>query len=206
MPTGYTADVADGKTTDFAAFVMNCARAFGALIELRDSPEAEIPESFAPSMYHQEAFDRAVGALRELADVDAEEAERRADADYDENMRLWAEGKRKREETRRRYRSMLDRVNAWQPPTREHIGLRDFMRQQLEESIRFDCDHDDERWIPKRRTGKQWLKEQRQRSNESREYHRAEMSKERDRSLERSAWVKELRRSLSEATTEPATR
>jgi len=36
MPTGYTADLNDGKQVTFQEFTMKCARAFGALIEMRD--------------------------------------------------------------------------------------------------------------------------------------------------------------------------
>lgn len=47
MPTGYTADVQSGKVTDFAEYAMNCARAFGALVLMRDDPsDADIPERF----------------------------------------------------------------------------------------------------------------------------------------------------------------
>lgn len=30
MPTGYTFEVCEGKMTDFSAFALQCARAFGA--------------------------------------------------------------------------------------------------------------------------------------------------------------------------------
>lgn len=36
MPTGYTADIKDG--IDFKTYAMNCARAFGACVMLRDEP------------------------------------------------------------------------------------------------------------------------------------------------------------------------
>jgi hypothetical protein len=35
---------------------------------------------------------------------------------------------------------MLDKVKAWTPPSFEHIGLRDFMIQQIKDSIKWDCD------------------------------------------------------------------
>lgn len=34
---------------------------------------------------------------------------------------------------------MLDQVQLWQPPTDDHMGLKEFMIQQIEESIKFDC-------------------------------------------------------------------
>ena len=52
MPTGYTATLME-KGQTFQEFIMGCARAFGALIEMRDSPnDAPIPDKFEPSDYH----------------------------------------------------------------------------------------------------------------------------------------------------------
>ena len=38
MPTGYTADIQDGKITTLREYALSCARAFGALIMMRDDP------------------------------------------------------------------------------------------------------------------------------------------------------------------------
>lgn len=63
MPTGYTADVADGKITDFVEYALQCARAFGACIMLRDEPiSSEIPE-FQPSDYNANALAEAEKTL-----------------------------------------------------------------------------------------------------------------------------------------------
>ena len=34
---------------------------------------------------------------------------------------------------------MLRQVQAWTPPTKEHTKLKEFMINQLEDSIRWDC-------------------------------------------------------------------
>ena len=49
MPTGYTVALYEGKDVTFEDFVMGCSRAFGALISLRDEPNAPIPEEFKVS-------------------------------------------------------------------------------------------------------------------------------------------------------------
>lgn len=50
MPTGYTADLHDGKDVTFDQFVKQCARGMGALVTLRDAPwDAPLPERFEPS-------------------------------------------------------------------------------------------------------------------------------------------------------------
>jgi hypothetical protein len=139
MPTGYTARIYEGEDQTFAEFAMNCARAFGYLIDLRDSPTAEIPEVFEPSSYYAENLDRAEAELwrwQQMSDEDVAADLRRAQQ----------EAIKRREEIittaaklRERYESMLAKVQAWEIPSDEHVGLRDFMVQQLNDSIKHDC-------------------------------------------------------------------
>lgn len=53
MPTGYTVGIADGKITTFEQYAMTCARAFGALVMMRDDPfDAPIPEEIKVADYY----------------------------------------------------------------------------------------------------------------------------------------------------------
>lgn len=50
MPTGYTYPVCEGKITEFPDFALSCARAFGALISMREEPmDAPLPDEIAAS-------------------------------------------------------------------------------------------------------------------------------------------------------------
>ena len=65
MPTGYTDLINNGCT--FNEFVMGCARAFGATIDMRDEPlGAEIPEKFELSDYHSAKIDEAKRETKEF--------------------------------------------------------------------------------------------------------------------------------------------
>lgn len=67
MATGYTHPVAEGTVTDFATFALDCARAFGALITIRDDPPGTpIPDEFTPSTWNAEAKEGAEARLAEL--------------------------------------------------------------------------------------------------------------------------------------------
>lgn len=67
MPTGYTAKLHNGEEQTFPEFVMSCARAFGALITMRDDPaDAEIPDEFKPSDYHVRELEKARERLSEV--------------------------------------------------------------------------------------------------------------------------------------------
>jgi len=67
MASGYVHKMLDDKQ-DFRTFAMSCARAFGALITMRDEPaDAPIPDEFKPDPYHMERNRRGTchrGALR----------------------------------------------------------------------------------------------------------------------------------------------
>jgi len=66
MPTGYTAKLMESGQT-FQDFVMQCARAFGACVMMRDDPmDAPIPERFEPSDYNVKRLAEAKAELVKL--------------------------------------------------------------------------------------------------------------------------------------------
>lgn len=139
MPTGYTADLYEGKDVTFEEFALGCARAFGALITMRDDDsQTPIPEQFEPSEFY-------ANELRE-AQAELAEAEQRTDADWEalvlksheENLTRISGWKTRDAARKERYEGMLSQVEAWEPPTDEHQGLKEFMAEQLRSSIDFD--------------------------------------------------------------------
>lgn len=196
MPTGYTSTLYEGKSQTFEEFVMDCARAFGALYVLRDSRDAEIPAVFEPNTdYYDERLDEA---RRKLADLDAmspETAAQQAQNDFDQAMLEHQVAKRNRAATRERYEAMLDAVNAWEPPTFDHVGLKEFMQQQLTESIRTDTtEYGDQ--TPTLLSPDEWLQREREHCRRDLECYSKERALEIDRARSRTAWVKTLRESL----------
>lgn len=198
MPTGYTADVGDGKVADFQTFALQCARAFGALVMMRDDDkDAPIPESFAPSTYHDAELVKATEELARLKVMTpAQIAEGygaaralRQQSDQDE--------RRKREATKDRYETMLSKVRSWRVPTPEHQNLRDFMEAQLVQSIDFDCRDLSGVMGGFPESAEKWRLLQIEHAAWNVEYHRSEGVKEKDRAASRTAWVKALRESLS---------
>lgn len=196
MPTGYTADIKDGIS--FKTYAMNCARAFGACVTLRDEPGGgeNIPDEFAPSDYHATAAQKAREALAAVLAMAAAQRERSAAKSWDdaETARLMRlEDKRKQREA---YEAMLAKVNAWTPPTPEHAGLHEFMRTQIEQSIDFDCGGDYDTTPTPRLTGEQWAAQEAARLNRDISYHEKEHAGEVARAASRTAWVRALRAAL----------
>lgn len=195
-PTGYTADIYEGKDISFEEFVLKCARNFGALIEMRDEPwDADIPDEFKPSDHHSKALWTARKKLNDVKSWDDATADAKAEADWNLAVEKWEEAEGKRKAQRERYQAMLEKVDAWVPPTADHVNLKEFMQQQLEQSIDFDTKPF---WTrPEKQTGGAFRQQQLEKAQRDVRYHTEEHAKEVQRAQERSAWVRELRKSLS---------
>lgn len=196
MATGYTYPVKDGTVTDFPTFALQCARAFGALIEMRDDPaDAPIRESKV-SDYHENALALARTALEAHSRMMPADAERAAVAEHADAVERWKQRQAQKAAERNRYTAMLAQVEAWEPPTVEHVGLKEFMVQQLTESIRFDCSDSPYDAEPEKQTGQQWHAARTKSLMRDIEYHAQHHAEDIERARGRNAWVQQLRDSL----------
>mgnify|MGYP003442462256 CR=1 FL=1 len=197
MPTGYTADLHAGEPQTFPQFALACARNFGALILMRDDPpDAEIPDRFEPSTYYAEALEEAKARYDQLQAMTVEQADQAAAEAHAEAFKSWADSKAKAEAVVARYQAMRAEVEAWEPPTAEHQGLKEFMLSQLDESIRFDGSTWDQ---PTAKTGAEWLQAEKDRAYKNIGRYAEEQAKEIARAEQRTAWVRALRASLPTA-------
>lgn len=196
MPTGYTACIGDGA--DFKKYVMGCARAFGALIMMRDAPsDAPIPEAFEPSDYHAKAIKTAQDRLDELDRMSLLLAGMAAQGDYKQALQRNEEVIARNDQLRARYTAMLKQVADWKPPTPDHEGLKTFMREQIESSIDFDCSN--EYYLthaPVLKTAMEWRSAQVEQARRDITYHSKEHAAEVGRAHTRTDWAKALRESL----------
>lgn len=197
MPTGYTADVADGKITDLRSFAMLCARGMGALIMMRDEPfGAPIPERFEPSDYHAKKMAEAVAERDRLYAMDDAEAEQAASAEYAEQVEAkerWLSNKR---DQRQRYQAMINLVEPWQ---RAPEGLKEFMLDQLRCGMEFDCPADDSYWLdPELLSGAEWKARKLETLQKSIMRDAAGQAEEVARTEGRNAWVAQLRAALEQ--------
>jgi hypothetical protein len=193
MPTGYTSKLHDGEQS-FEAFVWGCARAFGALVLMRDdNSDAPITEDRLTDNYHE----RRVGECEaELAEWNTTTEEARC-ALFDswltseKSNRVASEAKRVA--MKARYQATLDKARAWDPPSAEHVEFRKFMIEQLTKSIDFDCSIYDPGPLP---SFGEWCATRSASLARSIEYSRDGMAKERERNESRLAWVRALKASV----------
>lgn len=198
MPTGYTADVQSGKVTEFRDFAMQCARAFGACITMRDDPsDAPIPEKFEPAPYYANALKEAEAELERLRVMTIDQQDVAAREHNDLELASWRSREDERVLQRHRYEVMLEKAKAWTAPTEDHVKFREFMISQLSESIEWDCGRSSPQPTPLKRS--EWYSKAIADAMLRVARYEEEVEKEIERANDRTAWVKALRDSLLES-------
>jgi hypothetical protein len=197
MPTGYTHDITTNPNLTARAFILRCARAFGACVAQRDEDTDVPPRHREMGTYEAECAKKAQAAVAESSSITLEQAAVLARADFNSNLKRWRESQERKVSDRCRYLEMREQIEAWVPPTEDHAELRKFMLSQIDESIRFDCDYD---WpAPTPKTSAEWLAARKQ--NDVDELARAEkgLADETERVRKANAWIEALYVSLPAA-------
>lgn len=193
MPTGYTAAVVDGSVTEFKDFALSCARAFGALVTMRDEPmDAAIPYEFKPCSYNEERLGEASRRLADLANMTDEEISAASALALLEAMNAHDRYEAQCTLEERRIEAMEVKVAGWKPPTAEHADMKNFMLQQLAVSKRGSFRSQ----APERLSAKDWHLAETIKAAKDIEYHAGEHAKEIERARSRTQWVAQLRASL----------
>ena len=197
MPTGYTAGVQDGTVTEFREYALACARAFGALIMMRDEPmDKRIPDAFKPDNTYGKWAEEKRGRLRTVEAMTLDEATAKAREEYEDAVKSWQERSERRITQRHRYEKMLREATAYVAPSAEHEGFRDFMISQLTESIEFDCRSDYDTY-PVPQDGAEWRTKEIKELRRSIDSNEKQQQKEIERTAGRNRWIRQLRESLA---------
>ena len=156
---------------------------------MRDEPaDATIPHTFkAATNYHDVEIERAQHRLTELRVMGPLQVREEAMRAHCEALKQAQDAKARLDLKRQRYEAMLHKVQAWSPPTPDHVGLRDFMVQQINESIDFDCGHFSE--DPVLAEPATWLSAQISQAEWNLEDHTDARSKEIERTNSRNKWI-----------------
>lgn len=191
MATGYTYPVTRGEITTLKDYALSCARAFGALVHMRDMPsDAPIPDEVpASTKFYNDKLAETEKFLINLPNLDAEAA---AAADYEVRLKSHEEYVASEAESMQRCKDMLAQVEAWETDAE---GIKDFMLEQLHLTI--GEGHSYNPPPPTRLTGAEWLESQRVRALEDIAYCTRQRDEELARTADRNRWLKALRESLA---------
>lgn len=197
MPTGYTLDIYDGKSVSFENFAMNCARAFGYLIEMRDEPLNAPIKVMVPSDYHSQQLKKLQEMIEKFESLSLDGANKKAQKEYELAMKEHNKTTQSYRKLHGRYSKMLEKVMDWEPPSRCHETLKDFMISQLEDSMEGDCNlKSHERYKPKLIEGSKWKKIHIENCERDIKYHTEQFEKEKANCQKINEWVSKLRESV----------
>lgn len=137
MPTGYTEGVAKGEITTLKEFALLCSRNFAPVYSvMRDAPLSKsIPQVIEPDTFYLEKLEETNKKYQEFLTMSEEEKK----ALYESSIREKSERNKELLEiavkNNEKYTDMLKKVEGWEPPTKSHIGLKQFMINQLTISL-----------------------------------------------------------------------
>lgn len=200
MPTGYTARVMETDIS-FRQFALSCARAFGALIEMRDDDmDAPIPEEFKPSPYYAEHLAEARAEYGRLAEFDADAQAEFGSREKQAALKSQREYLAKSREENASLKKMLEEVEAWAVPSPDHEKLKEFMIQQLTISFHDLKWSEDSLQRIEEKQPIDFYNEALERALKNIPYYQKELLAEQSRVNERNEWLKQLRESLGTVT------
>lgn len=139
MPTGYTEEILNGKVKTFPDFAKICMRAFGATIHMRDESFDKPYEPRIPSDYYQNNIDRIKNVLKEAKSLSDEEIVNNKVDEILKNKEYYTKKIAEIKINKIKLESILKEVEKWIPPTEEHVGFKNFMIQQITDTISGDC-------------------------------------------------------------------
>lgn len=199
MPTGYTCIITEKSDTTFETFALRCARAFGVCVEMREE-SLDTPPPMAVQMdgYLIASLREAEANMRELEIMTPAEAARRADAEYESAVASWTESKVRVARKRALYDAMLKQAIAWEPPTKDHEGLKKFMVEQIQGDIQIECG-DPSSYTPTVQTGAEWLAYRREYAARTLKNRRDDYACAEKHMREGTEWLRALRASLVRA-------
>jgi hypothetical protein len=140
MPTGYTAGIIDGEITTFEQFATQCSRAFGATIHMRDNPLDSPYEPRTPSEYYVNSLQSQREKLEEMKTMTDEAIVQDFENLLNDSLKYHERELEKTKVNLGRLNSIMESAKSWVPPTEDHEGVRDYMIDQLEITIKADGD------------------------------------------------------------------
>lgn len=195
MPSAYTSEI--GKGISFKEFIFTCARAFGALIDLRDEPlGSNLPDKIEPSSYHHNKLKELKLELIKYNKMTLKEAKILFDKEKEQKEVQLKNYIKEQKLLKKKYESMLKEVHKWIPPTSEHKGLKKFMIEQITGSIDFDCKIYSNIYKMESKNPKEWLHNKIQNILEDQVYHENNHKEEVERTNGRIKWIQALKKSV----------
>jgi len=195
MPTGFTAMIEERDDVTFEEFCWACARGMGACVMMRESRfDAPVTDEDVQdnSTYYADELAKNKKKLAALAEMHPAQVQILAKEEFEQAMVNRLDAIKKDAEQAARYDKIRRKVEAWVPPTPDHVGLKEFMLQQIQVSTEYRYD----RPAPVLKSADAWMAQEFEiltrrivRGNE-------DLAGQNGRNAERVAWIRALRESV----------
>jgi len=138
MPTRYT-DCIENDVS-FKEFAFGCARAFGALYHLRDNMLIyDEPKKRVTCSLYVENMNKAQTEIDKIKNMTDDDINIENMNQYNNEMCEYYETLRRGKELKEKYEQMLYNVLGYNPPSNDFVGYKNFMIDQIENSMNSDC-------------------------------------------------------------------
>ena len=140
MPTGYTNKVSNGEITEAKDYILSVATGYGAMMGLNIDKLDKDGKHHKPSNYHLERLENAIKELEKFSLIKDEEFLIEIKENYIQSVESHKKYIEEKAVIENRYLKMLNKVKEWEVPTEEHQKLKESCMEQLENSIKWDCE------------------------------------------------------------------
>lgn len=192
MPTGYTAAIID-KGIGTKEFAIQCLRAMGVAIEMRDDAvDRQVPREFPfvpEDNYHYKALQEAKEALKKWQKTSLADRIALMRDSLDAQVRSYEDSLSRKAEGNARLHRVLADLTKWRVPD-ELKNYREFMLEQLRISVDDGRYYEDALKTLQATTIDQHMAEHDRTLRDNVEYHKKHLAEDEKRAAERNAWLR----------------
>lgn len=140
MPTGYTEEIINGNIKTFPEFAKICMRAFGATIHMKEDGLNAEYKKMQPSDYHTKKIIEAELVIYEAKTFTDKKIVRIRKKKLQKDIEDYKNKIAETEKTVSTLNNILSNIRKWKVPSSDYIEFKNFMIEQITETIRFEGD------------------------------------------------------------------
>jgi hypothetical protein len=185
------------KGQTFEEFILTCAKAFGACIEMRDDPlDTPIPDKFKGDSYYEKEMERSAVELKKLESMSESARVKLGTERRQKNLDSIEDRLKEIDVQNARVTNMVVLVNKWEPPSHDHVELKVFMLEQLKLSFNDPVYWRNMKKLVSSKSPVQYYMDEVNTTKEHIEYASKNHMEDLERLKERNLWIKQLRDSI----------
>lgn len=193
MPTGYTANVANGKITSLKDYIESCIPAF--MIYFRDKNNINAREPLKFDFYYANALAKAEKKYADFMNSSEEEKILLYKEYLDERIDYANKRLIENKETISRYKNMLSKLANFKSPSAAHDNFVKFLTSQLHQSIEYDDVfevYEDELDICHKMSFEKYVKDKEQDLLDDIAYYKKESIREQESANQNVQWLSKI--------------